>query len=572
MRDGKDGLLFPPGDAKALADAMRRMAQEKGLHAKLVRGIAPVKSVEAQVDELVPLYDELVRNSQTHKAAELPPSLREPGRRYDELARLPLRQLYRTVLDGLGQLSVFLAGDASEHPSAGRAVEVLATGSKTKVLLEDLKRERDWLRGSLASQERTIQALEGRLEWRESELTQRQSENEWLRQTVEGDQTAIEWLRSTLESSQKGLEWLKKSTEDKEKSIGSLRKENEWLHSIVRGFQEKQQTDDASVEGLTKENEWLRTVISDYEAKQGTSAASVESLGKENEWLRSLVADAQEKQAASETSIESLGKENEWLRGVVEGLEGKQAASEVSVESLGKENEWLRSVVEGLEEKHGASERSRASLEKENRWLRGVVSGKDDEIIWLRDALGSKESEAEARAREVEWLRDSLIAHEHDLAWHQEKRRALEEACARLGTEKDDLSERLEDRSQELREGWLSLSNLALQALEVQKRVAGNDFDELLETFRKGPQMATIEELSARVSAGNQRLLDHLDELARRRREMEAATEEASRRLARILLSRTGLGRRVRGWSDSGASDPLRSNGSSETPEGEATS
>ncbi len=56
----KDGLTFRPGDAAALADAMERGLSEEGLWQKLVRGIAPRRTLEDCAAEHIALYRRLL--------------------------------------------------------------------------------------------------------------------------------------------------------------------------------------------------------------------------------------------------------------------------------------------------------------------------------------------------------------------------------------------------------------------------------------------------------------------------------------------------------------------------------
>jgi len=41
VRDGENGLLVPPGDSTALANAMRRMLDDDGLHTRLAAAAQP---------------------------------------------------------------------------------------------------------------------------------------------------------------------------------------------------------------------------------------------------------------------------------------------------------------------------------------------------------------------------------------------------------------------------------------------------------------------------------------------------------------------------------------------------
>ena len=62
VRQETDGLLFPPGDAGALADCLRRLMHEPGLLDRLRSGIERPMSIEADAAQLRRLYGELVPN------------------------------------------------------------------------------------------------------------------------------------------------------------------------------------------------------------------------------------------------------------------------------------------------------------------------------------------------------------------------------------------------------------------------------------------------------------------------------------------------------------------------------
>ncbi len=57
VRDGVDGLLFPVGDERALAEAMRRACTEEGLWERLAAGIIAPEGCESMVARFVALYE-----------------------------------------------------------------------------------------------------------------------------------------------------------------------------------------------------------------------------------------------------------------------------------------------------------------------------------------------------------------------------------------------------------------------------------------------------------------------------------------------------------------------------------
>jgi len=56
VRHGIDGLRFPPGDAGALAEALRRLVHEPGLRARLAANAPPSVSMESHADALASVY------------------------------------------------------------------------------------------------------------------------------------------------------------------------------------------------------------------------------------------------------------------------------------------------------------------------------------------------------------------------------------------------------------------------------------------------------------------------------------------------------------------------------------
>jgi len=66
VRDGVDGLLFPPGDVDALRGALLRLGEEPGLLARLQREVPPAMDLAEHVNELERIYD------QAHHSDPLP--------------------------------------------------------------------------------------------------------------------------------------------------------------------------------------------------------------------------------------------------------------------------------------------------------------------------------------------------------------------------------------------------------------------------------------------------------------------------------------------------------------------
>jgi glycosyltransferase involved in cell wall biosynthesis len=60
VRDGVNGFLFTPGDAKDLLSKMRLFIEDRSLLERLRANIGPVKSIEENAQELEAIYQELI--------------------------------------------------------------------------------------------------------------------------------------------------------------------------------------------------------------------------------------------------------------------------------------------------------------------------------------------------------------------------------------------------------------------------------------------------------------------------------------------------------------------------------
>lgn len=62
VQDGKNGLLFEPGDSSSLTRQLQRLVDEPELLSRLRAGITPIKSVAEEIDELEAIYQDVCRN------------------------------------------------------------------------------------------------------------------------------------------------------------------------------------------------------------------------------------------------------------------------------------------------------------------------------------------------------------------------------------------------------------------------------------------------------------------------------------------------------------------------------
>jgi glycosyltransferase involved in cell wall biosynthesis len=81
VRDGVDGLLFPPGDDRALSDIIRRLAEDRGRVRSLELGIRPPRTMTDVARDTASLYEELLANRRPgmSRLAERTPGPSDPS-------------------------------------------------------------------------------------------------------------------------------------------------------------------------------------------------------------------------------------------------------------------------------------------------------------------------------------------------------------------------------------------------------------------------------------------------------------------------------------------------------------
>ena len=279
VQHGVDGLLFAPGDPLALAQAMGRCLEEPGLLEQLVAGIGQIKSIEEQVQELLPIYTRLAAARPVKAEPRLPHSLRPWAARYAELSQLPQRELFRRVLKGLGHMGQNLRGAGEQRLQADLSPDALANYSKAQTVLRDLKREREWLKDSLQDHTQSKQALQERVDWREGELEEIKKEILWLNRTIDEQKQQAQWFQENIASKDDELNWMRDMLEAKTKECLSLREESDWLRRV--GLEQQKHTEELQAETLEQQ---ARTQA-ELEASNAQFVKAIERLQSQRELL-----------------------------------------------------------------------------------------------------------------------------------------------------------------------------------------------------------------------------------------------------------------------------------------------
>lgn len=306
VRDGVDGLLFDVGDADSLAECMSRMIREEGLLERFSGGIGKVKSISDQVRELVPMYEELVETRTVREELDLPAHLVGMAARHAELVHTPTRDLFRMALEGLGDLRTGLLGKKGKASPEEWIIRALATDSEAQVLMQDLRRQGDWLRETLASHEETEEALGHHIEWRERELA--------------GQQQEISWLRDQREALEKEKQWLNKEISNREGELSWLRDERERLTADREFFLAESEKLHFSRQKLQEESERLQTerarLLDECENMQSDVAALSEQIGQMTDVF-------QTERQKLESNLEEIASDRDQVEGERDRLEAQ---------------------------------------------------------------------------------------------------------------------------------------------------------------------------------------------------------------------------------------------------------
>jgi hypothetical protein len=393
VTDGVDGLLFAPGDSDALAAAMQRLVLDPALLRRLRQGIRPVDEMGAQVRDLEALYESVLADRRAAPGSDLPAHLAPLFERWNEVDRLPTRDLLSRVLSGLGTLRARLPGVAERVSVEQLLVEGLSGGSRAQVLMRDLKRERDWLHETLSSHEAVERELEKRLEWREGQLASEETELEWLRGVVSEMKRELVWLRDEKEHQDRAATERQATLAEREREAAWLR-ETEQNRARELAWRKREQ------ENLGHEVEWLRSKVAELEGeldwRRETAAHAEQELAWRREGedvledkVRALEAEVAGARGELAQTAEALARWRERFRQAAEvGLVALQAQERV----VGHE---LRPLLDALDEAVGGAARAASAEGGESVGVlvrdirRGVERLRriDSELTWRRGEM-----------------------------------------------------------------------------------------------------------------------------------------------------------------------------------------
>jgi glycosyltransferase involved in cell wall biosynthesis len=284
---------------------------------------------------------------------------------------------------------------------------------------------------------------------------------------------------------------------------------------LARAFAEGDEAQ-RSLRDARREAEWLR------EALEGAKAGA-SSHAEEMDWAKTTLADRD---------------------ATIASLEARVAEVEVGSTARAERATWLEETLAGEQE-------AREAVRAEAKSLRAAVQGLEEQVAWLSELRGTLETERD-------WLKRTLAERDELLA---EAQRALEASTAReadlvAGIERE--RREREEFERVLNERLHQVAEVGLLALERQEhamiqglgplfdaldRASGHRQDGAAHVIHRG-----LEELVGAVEVALERLGQLELELAWRRDQMAAAHAESQRSLVRLVIGRTGIGKRAEGW------------------------
>ncbi|MEZ5973376.1 MAG: glycosyltransferase [Planctomycetota bacterium] len=123
VRDGQNGLRFEAGSSESLREVMQGFAREADLLRRLELGIQPPRDIAEEAGEWADLYAiTLAEHREGMEDEVVPPHLEDLAAQYQDLSRLPTRDLFARVARGLTGLATRMGVELDASKALARAV------------------------------------------------------------------------------------------------------------------------------------------------------------------------------------------------------------------------------------------------------------------------------------------------------------------------------------------------------------------------------------------------------------------------------------------------------------------
>ncbi|MBK8180004.1 MAG: glycosyltransferase [Planctomycetes bacterium] len=386
VRDGVDGLLAAPGDARALGALLERCLAEPELVARLARAVRPPRDLADLATELLERYRGLIARRAAAVSvapgpgrgaprAPVPDHVRPFAARVEALESLSLDELARRAGAGLPGLAADLG---LESPPLGEADLTAAALD----LLDDARREIRWRAGREQDLARHLESARGALALREAELSRAAQAQLAAQEALEREVAAHAEARAALAAAAQALE---ASVAEARRLAGALaaaqeldRRLGDELDALRAHSRNAERAAELALEQVRAE------------ARRRAEAArlALEELTREHASLqahaRELEADARELEAdarEAEALKAALARHGEWLE--------REAAAFAA--HFGPGPERLRSEQDFL-----AAHQALQRFERELEWRRAEMRGahSDGGRLWrallARSSLGRR--------------------------------------------------------------------------------------------------------------------------------------------------------------------------------------
>jgi len=566
VRDEVDGLLVEPGDPDALADALRRLCAEPGLVTRMAAAIGPVVDADRQAAELVERYEDLRRSHrEARAAAELPATLQAFVRRYDELAGLPGRQLFRRALHGLERLREVFAEEIGKVEPVQLLLGGLVEGSRVQSLMRDMRLEVEWLHEKEENLEqgraevaRALQEIRrsfarlGRLQTGERDAEETLEERERhvaemeveLRRTVAlGDMAQRTQQRLLAAELRPLLRRMAELTCDDIATV-ELPGTDAALPELMTAFRGRLE----ALQGMRRELDWRRDLVTKLDEETTWRHQRMQSLegerarlGREIEEQEQRVQRERDRLAAvqheatrlhrraeeGEVELAALRAEQAALQAKVGDLHERVAESTSELEELRAERARLQKEKQTLQKRKEESASRVSQLQARNAALKAEKSALEGERTTLQGEVQRLETQAEASSAERAKLRNEKVALRGELERLEEEKAQKSAELETVRGEKAALRGELQRVEEERRQ---ALAAIAETRGEV-RTLSGS-----------------VERLEGRVTELRAGLAKLRTELRWRRDQMSEVRRSLRDGWVGGLLRRTRTGRGIEGW------------------------
>ncbi|MFT7669755.1 MAG: glycosyltransferase involved in cell wall biosynthesis [Planctomycetota bacterium] len=337
VRDGQDGVLFPPGDATALRLVLNRLAEDSDFLARLTSGVKSPLSIEVDAERLEGCYADLLQahtERDLRRRKRLPESLHGFAERFDDLSRKPTRELIELAARGLEELA------GKESVSADSILLLTGSGQRLRERLAETRRATQWRAGVNEDREAAARNLERSVRDLEKRVVSETRRADWKAELLDEREARLAWKDEQILGQERTLEALRGQLALAQESEGSLAEELTLSERTRIELDGRIANGNSALRVLETERDWIRESLSAREAHVGELGREIEDERAQRD-LRAIEFDALQVRCDDlHAELSRLSLDRHAAREHESFLEEELKSTAQELVTLGKELDW----------------------------------------------------------------------------------------------------------------------------------------------------------------------------------------------------------------------------------------